>query len=122
MVDLFNLECLNDNHVHRICKVLRTFRPDFDIPMRSTEVKNPLLTKIYQTKIKDRSELYEEKDPWWKKIDQTKILDDQLAMEMEQKVIVKSIEKVSQVDPKLVRSPISLRSNESCCAFLERTL
>ena len=49
VIDIFNLDCLNHEHIRRIGKVLKTFRPDFDIPQRSSEVKNPLLTNIYQT-------------------------------------------------------------------------
>ncbi|CAF4223695.1 unnamed protein product, partial [Rotaria sordida] len=48
VVDIFNLDCLNHEHIQRILKVLKTFRPNFDIPIRSSNVNNKLLNNIYQ--------------------------------------------------------------------------
>ncbi|CAF1236136.1 unnamed protein product [Rotaria sp. Silwood1] len=48
VVDIFNLDCLNHEHIQRILKVLKTFRPNFEIPMRSSDVNNKLLNNIYQ--------------------------------------------------------------------------
>lgn len=103
VVDLFNLDCLNHEHLYRIDKVLRTFRPDLEIPLRTSEVKNPLLKKIYQTKPPERTDLYEEENPWWKIYDQKKMLDEQIQMENDQKVVVKSIQKFQPIDAALVR-------------------
>jgi len=101
VVDLFNLDCLSHEHLHRIEKVLRTFRPDFEIPLRTSDVKNPLLKKIYQTKAPERKDLYEEENPWWKIYDQKKTLDEQIQMENDQKVVVKSIQKFKSIDATL---------------------
>ena len=120
MVDIFNLECLNHEHTQRIWKVLRTFRADFDIPMRSSEVSNPLLNEIYQTKIDDKTKLYEEEDPWWKDFDRKMVLNEQIQMEIEQKVIVKSIDKIEEIDEKLVRFFLSL-FNRTMNSLLETT-
>lgn len=51
VVDIFSLECLNADHVQRISKVLKTFRPDFNIPLRSSEVGNKIVKDIYQSPI-----------------------------------------------------------------------
>ncbi|CAF4539575.1 unnamed protein product [Rotaria sp. Silwood2] len=48
VVDIFNLDCLNHEHMQRILKVLKTFRPHYDIPIRSSNVNNKLLNSIYQ--------------------------------------------------------------------------
>ncbi len=48
VVDIFNLDCLNHEHIQRILKVLKTFRPDLDIPLRTSHVNNRLLNDIYQ--------------------------------------------------------------------------
>jgi hypothetical protein len=45
---MFNLDCLNHEHIQRILKVLKTFRPDFNIPLRSSNVNSKLLNDIYQ--------------------------------------------------------------------------
>jgi hypothetical protein len=49
VVDIFSLECLNAHHVQRISKVLKTFQPDFNIPLRSSEVVNNVVKNIYES-------------------------------------------------------------------------
>ena len=43
-------------------------------------------------------------DPWWKNIDFTKKLDDQINMEINQKAKIQSVNIEKPVDKKLVRS------------------
>ncbi len=99
VVDIFNLDCLNHEHIQRILKVLKTFRTDFDVPLRSSHVNNKLLNKIYQQKssINDN-----QTDLWWKDIDFHKKLNDQINMEIDEKVKIKSINKPKKIDEKLV--------------------
>jgi len=99
VVDIFNLDCLNHEHIQRILKVLKTFRPDFDIPLRSSHVNNKLLNEIYQQKSNQSIQI----DSWWKDIDLHKKLNDQINMETDQKVKIQSINTPKKIDEKLVR-------------------
>jgi hypothetical protein len=106
VVDIFNLDCFNHEHIQRILKVLKTFRTDFDIPIRSSNVNNKLLNEIYQQKtstmvMNDNSSI--QIDPWWKDIDLNKKLNDQINMEIDEKVKIKSINTPKKIDEKLVR-------------------
>lgn len=102
MVDVFQLDCLNHEHIQRILKVLKTFRPDFDIPLRASNVNNKLLNDIYQQKpAVDENPTV---DRWWEKVDFPGKLNRQIDMENEHKVKVKSINFPETIDQKLVRS------------------
>ena len=48
VVDIFRLDCLNHEHIQSILKVLKTFRPTFDVPLRSAHVDTKLLNDIYR--------------------------------------------------------------------------
>lgn len=98
MIDIFNLDCLNHEHIQRILKVLKTFRPDFDIPIRSSNVNNRLLNKIYQ----EKSTQSIQTDLWWENIDFNEKLKQQINMEIEQKGKVQSIDIPTKLDDKLV--------------------
>jgi len=103
---MFNLDCLNHEHIQRILKVLKTFRPDFDIPLRSSHVNNKLLNEIYQQKsstIVMNDDQSSQTDSWWKKIDLSKKLNNQITMEIDQKVKIQSINAPKKIDEKLVR-------------------
>lgn len=106
MVDIFNLDCLNNEHIQRITKVLKTFRPDFDIPLRSSHVNVKLLEKIYQEKPAN----IEGSDTWWKEVDLPGKLDEQIEMEINAKVKVQSINPLDKIDEKLVRNDLHLFS------------
>jgi hypothetical protein len=98
VVDIFSLDCLNHEHIQRILKVLKTFRPDFDIPLRSSHVNNKLLNKIYQSNNNQSIET----DIWWKNIDLHTKFNDQINMEISQKVKIQSINTPEKIDEKLV--------------------
>ncbi|UJR09606.1 hypothetical protein I4U23_013841 [Adineta vaga] len=103
VVDIFNLDCLNHEHMQRILKVLKTFRPDFDIPLRSSHVNSKLLNDIYQQQPpKINEDLSIKIDPWWENIDFTKKLNDQINMEIAQKAEIQNINAKTPVDEKLV--------------------
>ncbi|CAF0903966.1 unnamed protein product [Adineta steineri] len=102
VVDIFNLDCLNHEDIQRILKVLKTFRPDFDIPIRPSTVNNKLLNHIYKQQpptIEDQSIQIE---PWWKKVDLISKLNDQIDVEINQKAKVQSINSLKTIDPKLL--------------------
>lgn len=84
--------------MQRILKILKTFRPDFDIPLRSSHVNNKLLNEIYQ----EKSNQINQMDIWWKDIDFNKKLNEQINIEIEQKVKIQSINTPKTIDPKLV--------------------
>ncbi len=98
VVDIFSLDCLNHEHIQRILKVLKTFRPDFDIPIRSSHVNNKLLNEIYQEKTDQSIET----DSWWENVDLHKKFNNQINMEMSQKVKIQSINTPQKIDEKLV--------------------
>ncbi len=98
VVDIFSLDCLNHEHIQRILKVLKTFRPDFDIPLRSSHVNNKLLNEIYQEKTNQSIET----DSWWENVDLHKKFNNQINMEMSQKVKIQSINTPQKIDEKLV--------------------
>jgi len=98
VVDIFSLDCLNHEHIQRILKVLKTFRPDFDIPLRSSHVNNRLLNEIYQEKTHQPLET----DSWWENVDLHKKFNNQINMEMSQKVKIQSINTPQKIDEKLV--------------------
>ena len=102
VVDIFNLDCLNYEHIQRITKVLKTFRPDFDIPLRSSHVNVKLLEKIYEEKPAN----IEGSDTWWKEMDLHRKLDEQIQMEINGKVKIQSINPSDKIDEKLVRNPL----------------
>lgn len=98
VVDIFSLDCLNHEHIQRILKVLKTFRPDFDIPLRSSHVNNKLLNKIYQSNNHQSIET----DSWWENVDLHTKFNDQINMEISQKVKIQSINTPEKIDEKLV--------------------
>ncbi|CAF1265263.1 unnamed protein product [Rotaria sordida] len=101
VVDIFNLDCLNHEHIQRILKVLKTFRPNFDIPIRSSNVNNKLLNNIYQQPSLTIVNQPIQTDLWWKDIDFKKKLNDQLNMEIDHTVKIKSINAMKKIDEKL---------------------
>jgi hypothetical protein len=103
VIDMFNLDCLNHEHIQRILKVLKTFRPDFDIPLRSSHVNNRLLNEIYQQKPSRNMMNDVQTDSWWKEVDLHTKLNAQIEMEIDQKVKIQSINTPTKVDAKLVR-------------------
>ncbi|CAF0957151.1 unnamed protein product [Adineta ricciae] len=108
VVDIFSLDCLNHEHMQKILKVLKTLRPDFDIPVRSSGINSKLLNDIYlQQPPPADKESAASVDPWWKDIDFTKKLDDQINMEINQKAKIQSVNIEKPVDEKL-----STRRNE----------
>lgn len=99
VVDIFNLDCLNNEHIQRITKVLKTFRPDFDIPLRSSDVNVKLLEKIYENK----SENIQGSDTWWKTMDLHGKFHEQIEMETSGKVKIQSINRSDKINEKFVR-------------------
>ena len=141
-MDIFSLECLNAEHIQRIWKVLKTFRQDFNIPLRSSEVVNKIVNDIYQSPVStslvslspderrqtlsivpQRKQL-ENTDPWWEKIDMTRKLNDQIGMEMEHKVKIRSINPVQEIDEKLVGLSSLFSDVHTCKAlrFVEKQI
>ena len=100
-MDIFSLDCLNHEHIQRIVKVLKTFRPDFDIPLRSSHVNNRLLNEIYEQKSSNDNQSIEP-DSWWENIDLHQKFNEQINMEISQKVKIQSINKPQKIDDKLV--------------------
>jgi hypothetical protein len=45
----------------------------------------------------------DQSNPWWKEVDLTKKLNDQITMEIDQKAKIKSINTLKPIDEKLVR-------------------
>lgn len=79
-------------------KVLKTFRPDFDIPLRSSNVNVKLLEKIYQEKTAN----IESNDRWWEEVDFHRQFEEQIDMEISGKVKIQSINAPENLDAKLV--------------------
>ena len=102
MVDIFQLDCLNHEHIQRILKILKTFRPDFDIPLRSSHVNNRLLNEIYRQKPPNTTSHSAETHSWWEKIDLHSKLNEQVKMEVNVKVKIQSINTPQTVEEKLV--------------------
>lgn len=91
-------------------KVLKTFRPNFDIPLRTSNIDTKLLNDIYQQKptIDPNNQTV---DNWWTNMDFSKMLNQQLANENEEKVKVSSINYPDKIDPKLVQKHEDLMTN-----------
>lgn len=79
-------------------KVLKTFRPDFDVPLRSSNVNVKLLEKIYE----ENPSNIETHDRWWEDLDFHCKLDEQIKMEVSGKVKIQSINAPNNLDSKLV--------------------
>ncbi|CAF3645701.1 unnamed protein product [Rotaria socialis] len=102
VLDIFNLDCLNHEHIQSILKVLKTFRPDFDIPLRSSNVNSKILNSIYEKSAISKDELIQT-DQWWKDTDLKKKLDEQIQMEKAHRVKIKSINAIKLPDEKLAK-------------------
>ena len=102
VVDIFNLERLDHLHTQNILKVLKTFRPDFDVPVRSSAVQNKLLNDLYETPASAILADDDSSHPWWEDADLAAKLNEQLRMEREQKVKIRSINISKDIDDKLV--------------------
>ncbi|CAF0789980.1 unnamed protein product [Didymodactylos carnosus] len=96
--DIFHLNCLNNEQIRRILKVLKILRPDFKVPPIPDEVHTKLLQNVYEqpSPITDKSNI--QGDLWWKNINFKEKLAKQLQWEQEQKVVFKSISITKQVN------------------------